>query len=873
MTTNPAAPRWRELREAFDEIVPLEPAAREERLAAITDLSLRDGMRRLLNFHDDYTDSGVFGGVPIGASVATTLHRIDLSLDASVDGFRIERVLGEGGMGRVYQATRNVGDNVQKVALKVVPFALSDPRVMQMLRREREILVNLNHPGIARLIDAGELRDDRPYFAMEYVDGVPITQYVESHTLDTRARLALFLDVCDAVAYAHRQLVLHRDLKPSNILVDMDGRVRLLDFGIAKSLESTGMHDTTLDAGFFSLSSAAPEQVLGRPTTVATDVYGLGCVMYQILVGRAPFPQESNTRESIIRAIAEQPAPLASASARTAEERAALLGDIDSIIAKALRKQPSDRYRSADALSADVRNVLEYRPIEARASERWYRFSMLLRRNRTVVLVAAVLGVGVLTATASSIWHSWRAGTERDRAIDALVSAQRERDHARQVSDFLVSVFQGGRSIKDRDGSMRADELLESAVQSLEEDVDKRNPELRARISQTLARLFYRLGKNPQALHQAELAHAAFAQVEAPEIGLAAAQALTDADAAYIQTRYKEAATVSGAMLERVGDGSIIEDGLVLFSLWSVYGRATSMSVGGTKAIAEYDKAIDQLSRRADVSADRIDELKQLRGALVSDSGDFAGARALFETLLVEQRARGGLVSIQIETLRQLAIACSRQRDYVSAHRYADEAVTRHIELFGEDTPRGAQLLRALAVALGDINRSAEAIQVFRRSIDIGARRIGAVSSSVGLIYLALAGEYRFGMRELGQAEFAARRGIEATPPELRLNRINALLVLGDVLVAQGRYFEAESEYDEADRLLVELRLRGEWFALIQIDLAYLKLRRFDVDGARKLMTPDVVALYQSMRAGSRNVDRSARFDEIAAAFGFVAYR
>ncbi|WP_257389068.1 serine/threonine-protein kinase, partial [Tahibacter caeni] len=305
--------RWQRMRRLFLEISTLDASGREACLAG-EDGQVAAAVRRLLTLHDEMTGTGDRAPPPLADALSAVDDRALQGDGATIAQFRVERLLGEGGMGRVYLAQREIGGNLQRVALKIVPLAMRTPRLVEQLKRERAILAGLDHPHIARLIDAGELPDGRPYFAMEYVAGVPLLRYCDENRLDLRARVALFLDVCEAVAYAHRQLVLHRDLKSSNILVDADGRLRLLDFGIAKSLEGAQARDVTSD-GFFSLRAASPEQVLGKPTTVSTDVYGLGSLLYGLLAGRPPFRFDQGSRDTVIQRIAHEPPPLASGAA------------------------------------------------------------------------------------------------------------------------------------------------------------------------------------------------------------------------------------------------------------------------------------------------------------------------------------------------------------------------------------------------------------------------------------------------------------------------------------------------------------------------------------------------------------------------------
>ncbi|MDC8011053.1 serine/threonine-protein kinase [Tahibacter soli] len=881
--------RWTTVRRLFDEALSLDPAARDAYLRrAAADEAVLAAVYRLIAAHEAFTGTGEAPGAdPVARAIDAMLRDGDLDAGAQIAEFRLERLLGEGGMGRVYLAQRQVAGVVQRVALKIVPFAVHERRTIERLRHERAILATLDHPGIARLIDAGELPDERPYFAMEYVDGVAITRYCDERTLDLCARLTLFADVCEAVAYAHRRLVLHRDLKPGNILVDRDGRVRLVDFGIAKSLDGVAANgEATVDGGFFSIGSAAPEQVLGLPTSVATDVYGLGCVLHELLAGVLPFRFANFAREAIVDTIVHRPAGPASESARAndtaARQRqlpdgnalaAALRGDLDAIVAKTLRKEPNDRYRSVDDLAADVRNVLAFRPIALRASEFRYRSRLLLRRNRLTAATALALGIAVLAAGTSSIVLSRRAAAERDRAVAALATAQLQRDHARRVTSFLVDAFEAADPVKARGRELRADELLASAVASLQQNPAKQDPALRATIAQTLAHLFFALDRLPESLQQAQIARTAFDAAGGTAADLAANQALTDAEAAFVQTRYNEAIAISRDALAR--PGSAIEDGDLAYNLHLVRNRATAASGRYREAEKRYEETIAQLSGRRDIGVDRIERLRQQHAQVLSDNDRNADARARLEALLAEQRARGSADDPALtETLRLLAQtllrlgAAPEDKDelYRLAGLYNDEALARHTAMYGDDNAMGAYLLRNKATLLAVDGTVGEAMQIYRRAADIGARRIGERSAFMVLLYMRMSHHYRDLFGDAGQAEYAARKALAASPSEGSVSRAASLMILANLLAAQDRRFEAEYYVDTALSLLSPEHLER---AYLDLQLAWLYFRQYRFDDAAALLTPYVVRGVTGGGTKGANRERYEQLLEMAAFYRF----
>jgi tetratricopeptide (TPR) repeat protein len=295
--------------------------------------------------------------------------------------YRLTRLLGRGGTGEVFLAERPDEPSAQQVAIKLLRQNTLRRSFLQRFVQEREILSALEHPGIARLLDAGQTPGGRPYLVLDHIDGVPIDVY--SDRLDLRAKLGLFRKVCDAVSYAHRNLVIHRDLKPSNILVTAQAEPKLLDFGLAKILDATTDQTRTQDR-LMTPDYASPEQVRGAAQSTATDVYSLGAVLYRILTGQSPHVLPASSAEAIQAAICDtDPVPATCLNPTLPE-------DLDYIVLKALRKDPADRYSSAEALSDDIGAFLDWRPIRAKSGDAWYRTRKFMRRYRVIVTAAAV---------------------------------------------------------------------------------------------------------------------------------------------------------------------------------------------------------------------------------------------------------------------------------------------------------------------------------------------------------------------------------------------------------------------------------------------------------------------------------------------------
>ena len=490
--------RWLRIEQLFEAVADLPPAAREAALAEEPDAAVVAEVRALLAAD---TSAGAF----FGALAAGLAHEpAALDAGAHVGAYRVEAFVGEGGMGSVYRAVRADGAFDRTVALKVMRVGTGDVR---RFLAERSVLARLDHPAIARLYDGGVLPDGRPYFAMEWVEGRPLTDYAAERGLGVEARLELFRQVCDAVQYAHGRLIVHRDLKPSNVLVadTPDGpRVSLLDFGIARALDADAL---TEPGGTAPLTPAyaAPEQLRGEPASTSTDVYALGVLLYELLTGRRPYRVASRARAAVERAILEtQPtrpstavtqadsaesvptAPAAPDAARLARR---LAGDLDAVLLKALEKEPARRYGSAEALSRDLERHLRGLPVRARPPSAAYLAGRFVRRHHvgvTATLLGAALVIGwAATATV----QGRRLAEERDRARLETIKAER-------VTAFLTDLFQasdpalalGGRAY---DPDLTARDVLDRGLAraALLRDQPAVQAEMLATISQTYTAL------------------------------------------------------------------------------------------------------------------------------------------------------------------------------------------------------------------------------------------------------------------------------------------------------------------------------------------------------------------------------------------------
>jgi len=416
--------------------------------------------------------------------------------------WRVAGVLGHGGMGAVYRVERDDGTYSQQAALKLIRANTDSPAARERFLRERQILAGLHHPNIATLLDGGISAQGEPYFVMELIDGAPIDRWCDARSLDLRARVVLFLQVLDAVRYAHRNLVVHRDLKPSNLLVDAEGKVKLLDFGIAKQLEGsavTATHDRAL-----TFEYASPEQLHDAPITTATDLWQLGVVLHRLLSGAHPFGLTHDTPvASQLHQLERDPEPLTRAAAKLPPEQAAqrgghtpaslsraLRGSLSAIVQTCLRRDPEARYASADALANDLRAWLDDRPIAAAPLPRRQRLRLWGRRNRALAASVAAVALALLAGTGVALWQAQEARTQ------ARI-AEHESASARASLAFLTDTLAAAspEQAMRRDVSVR--ELLDQARKQLDEK--KLEPQVRQAVQRMLGRLYRSRGENAMA--------------------------------------------------------------------------------------------------------------------------------------------------------------------------------------------------------------------------------------------------------------------------------------------------------------------------------------------------------------------------------------
>jgi serine/threonine protein kinase len=506
----PSPELFRRARERFEELIEQTAAEREAQLAALaeTDPQLAAAVGDLL-VADGRADGFLEEpAVPTAVKAWLAANAEEAALGQEIGPYRTVALLGRGGMGEVYLAERADGQFEQRVALKVLRRGMDSDEILRRFLRERQVLARLEHPNIARLLDGGRAPDGRPFIVMERVEGEPITQWCAAHGSAVEERLRLAVTCCEAVELAHRNLIVHRDLKPSNILVSADGQVKLLDFGIAKLLGEDGDETMLTRAGMQVLTPAyaAPEQILGGAVTTATDVYALGVVLYELLTGTLPHDRKATTGVELAAKVSRETVERPSSAARKLAESEAdrddregrrlsrrLQGDLDTILLKALRRDPARRYPSAAALADDLRRHLDGKPVSARSDSVGYRSVKFAQRHRVGVAAAALVALSLVCSLAAALWQWRRAEAQAERAAG-------EAERSEHVKAFVISLFREADPLRRAQArELTVSELMEHAVRRLDEELQD-EPAVRAQLWDDFALVYGNRGDLDKAL-------------------------------------------------------------------------------------------------------------------------------------------------------------------------------------------------------------------------------------------------------------------------------------------------------------------------------------------------------------------------------------
>lgn len=723
-----------------------------------------------------------------------------------VGPYRLIREIGQGGMGSVWLAERADGVYEQEVAVKFMHATCMHDEYRTRFDTERRILARLNHPNIARIYDGGVSENDQPFLVMEYVDAATVVDHCNAKNLDVDQRLRLFLTICDAVGFAHQNLIVHRDLKPSNILVTDSGGVKLLDFGIAKMLSDDDAGDDgmpvtrALGGVLVTPEYAAPEQVKGEAVTTATDVYSLGVVLYELLTRERPYDITSRTpsgiEETICRTVPVRPSTaVKQKSAGTTDDETPLRtarqlrGDLDTIILKALSKEPERRYAGAAQLADDLRRHLSGLPVEARPDSPFYRIRKFVRRHTLPVSAAAVVIIALIVGLVVSITQTRVANAARERAD--------------VVNEFLREMLASADPYADGP-DVRVADLLERAGAMLPTRFADR-PDLEGPLRYTLGTSYMELGMYDEA--KEHLGHA-----------LELVRDHRDGDL------YVDALATLGSLHRRLGDyhvaDSMMTDALERdIARYGPRHRRVGIRYGELGAIkwesGDYEGADEFFTRSLDIhqATDTPDSLNVAVAlahiaVLRADQGRTAEAEGLYRRSLAIQRVAYGDLSPEIpQLLSHIAIIRDDLEDYDEAHQLHTQALELYRRIRGERHPDVAYAMSNLASVETQLGNFERADSLQRAAIDINIEVYGEDHTVVGILYnnmgarLKAEGNLDRALDSYQRAVATWRAGLPPGHPYLGYGLHN----LGTTLLALNRDHEALPILKEAYDLRVAL--------------------------------------------------------------------
>ena len=860
--------RWERLQELFSRAVDLSGPERKAFVEKETagDAELRTELLELLACDNGGARTGPLT-LALGAALDTTTRDRRKALIGRVVGnYKLVSVLGHGGTGTVYLGERADRQYSAQVAVKIVDGGALQGELGLRFRAERQILASLNHANIARLLDAGETEEGNPYLVMEYVHGEPLDRYCDRQQLSVRERLQLFLDICGAVQYAHQNLVVHRDLKPANILVTAEGMPKLLDFGIAKLLDvgeaAAAMALTRMNDRLLTPEYASPEQILGRPVTTASDVYALGVVLYELLTGLRPYtvPASASQLElersicitdplrpsaAVKRArdsgpLEGQSEMLAVAAARriTVEKlQKRLLGDIDAIVMRALRKEPQHRYNSIEQLAADVRRYLTREPVQARQGNWLYYSQRFVRRHAFGVTAGAAFLVFIIAFAVAMSIQTQRVAAERDRVAQESSTAQ-------TVSEFMQRIFDEAQPEKSLGHPPTARDLLDQAGRRIRGDLSS-HPEVRARLLEAIGRAYRQLQQPETAIPYLEDALRLRRKLPDPDgtrtpsvlIELASALRMNN-DLHRADTTLRQALEISrehrgersetyARLLISLGRVQItlgnltdarrnFEESLALFrELHGTMHPQVANALMELSSVQMWDDDLPSAERSARQAVqifgatlppahpDRVMAEARLGEVLLLENR-INDAEPLFQNSLVMQTQVYTANSAQVaDVLDSLARIKSSQGAWPEAEDYARRALRTHITAVGKEHRQTGYLQASLALILERRGKYAEAEQLARESLTTFDKTLPPDHPYVA------ASEHILGEVLLDTKQFANAESVLMGAMN-RLKRTNAgkwrvartESALGEAIYRQGRAAEAEHYLTESYRIL-----------------------------------------------------------------------
>lgn len=913
--------RWKQINEIVDTALNLE---KEERRSYIkqqckNNLQLKSKVTELLESieksgAEDFLESPESYPLNLVSDLSKSSVEISSSLIGQhIGNYKITDLVGHGGMGSVFLAKRSDETFDKTVALKILRRGMDTPSNVARFERERNILAKLNHPHIARLLDGGMTEEGLPYLVMEYIEGISLNTYCAENNLSLESRIELFKAICRAVQHAHNNAVIHRDLKPSNILVTEEGQIKILDFGIAKLLETgdtvTNLFQTQTGARILTMGYAAPEQVKGETVTTATDTYTLGTLFYEMLVGVHPFDLKLKNLTEVEKIILNKPpSPLLQKFKGLAESRQAeiagkrnisaskmqtyLQGDLSAIVMKALRKEPGSRYDTVDQLLEDLQKKDRNLPIIAREDTLRYKTSKFLKRHKISIFVAA--GFFLLT-TGFAAFYTWQITQERNRA-------QLEAEKAQQVSTFLADLFQASDPVHNPKDSLTVGNLLQRGQKRINQLEDQ--PIVQAQLLEVMGQAYTNLGEYDKAKPLLNESHNIQEKVfsnSSPEL------ASSFRNIAYLQHKMGNFANAE----------SLLNSALqIQKKSLGIYHEETA------KTLDRYALALSRQSKHADADSIYQKVLEIQQKVLPANHPDKAATlnnqafalRRLGKPKKSEQKLRasldiwrqhyGNIHPNILEGLNDLAIVEEKQGNLEDALTLYKEALEVTHELYEGPNPNTAQLLNNIGSTLLKFGRPKDAESYIKKAFTMRKKILRPMHpamagnyATMGTMYIEMEeyekarplitkslridkklrgenhpyvagdlknlGSIALGKRSYDEAENYFRRSVdilESTFSPHHPGVAASLNPLGKVLYLRGRPQEAEKKLRRALEIRQKTFDKGDWrIAQSKVTLGGCLIRLKQYRESERLLKSGYQTLRQKRGASDNNTQQASQ--------------
>ena len=854
-----SAADWPAIERILDAVIELPPTERHKAVAELCadNDRLRREVESLLTAHDEASGFLAADNGPVPSPNAVPERS---RVGETIGGYELLEWLGHGGTGVVYKARRVRGPAEQVVAIKLLRWPDAPAATARRLEEEQRILARLEHPDIARLIDGGISPDGAPFLVTEYVDGTPLDGYCEQRPLTLEQRLDLFRCIARTVDFAHRNLIVHRDLKPGNILVDADGRPRVLDFGIAKLIaprEAGGEGLSETGMAMLTPSYAAPEQITNNPITTATDTYALGLLLFEMLTGRRAMELHDASLSTAVRRICEREPPAASSSVRPGCGRPAarrLRGDLDAICARALRKDPGERYPSAAALIADLGNYRKGLPVSARRGRWRYRAAKFIRRHRWGLAAGALVGASLLAGIAGT---AWQARLARQHAAHA----EREAAAAARIAEFLQGLFEVSDPAGAAGEDITARELLDRGAARIGTELAA-EPATRARLQGVMGDVYTRLGAYAPALELTREALETARDTHGDHSRQAATHRLSLAELHRQRGEFDAAAALLEAVLETVSNAGAAESLPSVPDLRNRLGLVRTNQGRYAEAIPLLRQALAGFQRLPGDHEHAIASSTANLATAVQKNGDLEEAARLHQLALERIRAvRAGDHPDIATTLNNLATLHQELGDSATALELFQQTLGMLRRLMGDQHPYVAYTLHNIGGLHAADGREAEAMEHFSEALAIKRATIGEQHPSVantlnsmGLV-AAERGAWDAAEKHLQQAISQFEASVGANHWRTGAAHCN----LAAVHAGRGHLRAAASRLQNAREIFADALPPDHWrHAAIAAVEGLIRLRDGQPSPAVERLEPAVVRLRESQPGGT-DFRRAAR--------------